>query len=361
VRASALKALASMIKIRLFWEHALHSLDVKVNLIKFSPPIVSFKTSSFQKYAVETLANESEGVVRREAVACITSIYNYQQIPEHCLDIIFSVLAHCAVNDFYWEAKVNALDFWQLVICRQFQHQGMIDGTFPAVTFSKEHRKIITLNDKEIQLRLRKVLNELSLRGCLGILVSCLQDSDLEVLKKTIKIVQKMLGYLNKYNYIEEYRKSKSVSSQRVSIPVIDSNYADFKTLGGAKDAGTRNTADVRKTVEVCMSAENGEISSVDTVIDSILQSSDFSLLSQSYKENLKLNRDPCNTGEIDELLFKKFAKVSADDFLTYITSQNLEQLVRDKSEWLQHSETFTSLLDDILRSKDNEVDLDCY
>ena len=57
-------------------------------------------------------------------------------------------MAHCAVNDFYWEVKVNSLDFWRNVICRQFCHQGMIDGTFPAVTFSKEHKKIITLTDK---------------------------------------------------------------------------------------------------------------------------------------------------------------------------------------------------------------------
>lgn len=32
VRASAFKVLGSMIKIRLFWEHALHELDVKVRL-----------------------------------------------------------------------------------------------------------------------------------------------------------------------------------------------------------------------------------------------------------------------------------------------------------------------------------------
>ena len=122
------------------------------------------------------IGTESEGVVRREAVACITAIYNHQQIPEYCLDIIFSVLAHCAVNDFYWEVKVNALEFWRSVICRQFVYHGMIDGTFPAVTFSREHKKIITLTEKEIHLRLKKALNELSLRGCLGILISCFQE-----------------------------------------------------------------------------------------------------------------------------------------------------------------------------------------
>lgn len=307
------------------------------------------------------LGKESEGVVRKEAVACIASIYYHQQIPPNCLDVIFSVLAHCAVNDFYWEVKMNALRFWKMVICRQFQHQGMIDGTFPAVTFSKEHKKIIVLNDKEIQLRLRKVLNELSLRGCLGILISCLQDGDLEVIRKTTAIVEKVMGYLNKYNYIDEHRKSKSGVSVKPSVPVMDSNYADVKPLGIAKDNDIRNTADVRKTTEVCVSAENGEICSMDSVIDSIIQSDDILLLSNKYKENLKANKGTCNIGQIDEQLFKKFATVTPDDFIDYITSKDLQQIIHEKSDWLQHSETFSTLLDDVLRSFGQNVDLDCY
>jgi hypothetical protein len=274
------------------------------------------------------------------------------------------VLAHCAVNDFYWEVRVNALDFWQLVICRQFQHQGMIDGTFPAVTFSKEQKKIITLNDKEIQLRLRKVLNELSLRGCLGILLACLQDSDLAVVKKGVVIVEKVLGYLNKYNYIEEYKKSKmNVTANATSSvkAVIDSNYSDFKTLESAKDTEVRNTADVRKVTEVCVSSENGELCSIDMVIDSILKTDDITLLSNKYRENLSMNRVPCDTGHIEEDLFKKFAAVSADDFLSFIFEADLKQLVDNKAEWLQHAETFSTLLDDVLRSFECEVDLDCY
>lgn len=36
VRASAFKVLASMIKIKLFWEHCLHEMDVKVKIYCFS-------------------------------------------------------------------------------------------------------------------------------------------------------------------------------------------------------------------------------------------------------------------------------------------------------------------------------------
>jgi BRCA1-associated ATM activator 1 len=303
-------------------------------------------------------------VVRREAVGLIAAIYRFQQIPPQCLDMIFSVIAHCAVNDFYWEVKVNALNFWSTVICRQFVHQGMIDGTFPSVTFSKEHKKIITLNDREIQLRLRKVLNELSLRGCLGILITCLKDSDLEVIKKTVTVVNKLLGYLNKYKFIEEYNKSEKGTSQNGMKPVMDSNYSEFfnSNLAGVLNPAVRNNADFSKTTEVTISPETFDCCPDDMIIDSIVQEQDLVLLSNKYRQNCSVT---CENMEelsyIDENLFKKYATVSADEFLNYITNTDLEMLVQKKSEWLHHSENFSTLLDDILRSFGQNVDLDCY
>ncbi|CRK88217.1 CLUMA_CG001998, isoform A [Clunio marinus] len=344
VRASALKVLASMIKIRAFWEHSLHQLDVK-------------------KYAVEVLGAESEGVVRREAVACITAVYRQHQIQPACLDLIFSVLTHCAVNDFYWQVRVNALGFWRTVICRQFSHQGMIDGTFPAVTFSKEHKKIITLNDKEIHLRLRKVLNELSLRGCLGILISCLQDSDLEVIKVAVAIVDRIMIYLNKYNFVEEYNKSKKPTTVSVDPvkPVIDSNYSEFENnLHETKGPVVRNNADFRKKTEVSISKENGECCPDDTIIDLIVQSDDILLLTNKCKMNLQVTCE-ISMGKIDENLFKKYATVSPDEFLDFVTKTNFDELIKEKSEWLKHSENFSTLLDDVLRSFGISMDLDCY
>ena len=320
-----------------------------------------------QKYALEVLGNESEGVVRREAVACITAVYKHQQIHTNCLDLIFSVLAHCVVNDFYWEVKVNALSFWSVVICRQFTHQGMIDGTFPAVTFSKEHKKIITLTDKEIHLRLNKVLNELSLRGCLGILVECLQDGDLEVIKKCVTVVQKLMGYLNKYNFVEEYNRNKKAApiiSTPVK-PVIDSNYSEFLNNPAGAQPAVRNNADFSKTTEVSISNENGEVSKEETncnsVIESILGEKDFNLLCKTYKTNLNIKCNNLEMGQIDTNLFKKYATVSPDQFIDFISKTDFDVLLERKSEWLQHSENFSTLLDDVLRSFGQNVDLDCY
>jgi BRCA1-associated ATM activator 1 len=243
----------------------------------------------------------------------------------------------------------------------------MIDGTFPAVTFSKEHKKIITLNDKEIQLRLRKVLNELSLRGCLGILLSCLKDSDLEVVKKSVQIVEKVMGYLNKYNFVEEYNKTKKGSDAKITPvkPVIDSNYSEFQNkLAAAEDPTVRNNADFSKRTCVKLSSstkENGEgCPNGDIVIESIVKCNDLSLLSNTYKNNIKIC-EKVELGQIEENLFKKFATVSPDEFLNFVTTNDLQVLIHNKSEWLQHSENFSSLLDDVLRSFNKDMDLDCY
>jgi hypothetical protein len=79
------------------------------------------------------------------------------------------VMAYAALSDLHWEVKVNALVFWEKVIERQMSDQGMIDGVFPSVTFSKENRKIVLLTENEIKLRLNKVLGELARIRCLQV------------------------------------------------------------------------------------------------------------------------------------------------------------------------------------------------
>lgn len=74
-----------------------------------------------------------------------------------------------AVLDLHWEVKINALEFWRHFIKAHLTDQGMLDGHFPNVTFSKEHRKIVSLDTNEIKQRLNKALDELSKQRCLGV------------------------------------------------------------------------------------------------------------------------------------------------------------------------------------------------
>lgn len=195
-------------------------------------------------------------------------------------------------------------------------------------------------------------------------LVSCLQDGDLEVIKKVIFIVDKLMVRLNKYNFVEVYNKSKKGTEEPAMPvkPVIDSNYSEFNnSLAGNKDPVVRNNADFSKTREVSISNENGEVTPDDSVIQSIVNSDDLSLLSNKYKANLHFGCEKVKLGQIDENLFKKFATVSPDEFLSFIAKVDMQTLVKDKSEWLQHSENFSSLLEDILQSFGHDIDLDCY
>lgn len=76
-----------------------------------------------------------------------------------------------AVFDLHWEVKKSALEYWKQFIKSHLSDQGVLDGHFPKVTFSKEHRKIVSLNETEIKRRLNKALDELAKQNCLG--VSC--------------------------------------------------------------------------------------------------------------------------------------------------------------------------------------------
>ncbi|XP_058129403.1 uncharacterized protein LOC131286045 [Anopheles ziemanni] len=394
VRASALRCLTLMVKIRLLWEHSLSKL-------------------SLMNHLIDVIDNESEGIVRREAVNTVREIYANHKIQPQCLDSVFSVLAYAAANDLYWEVKVNALQFWRLVMCRQFQHQGMIDGTFPSVTFSKEHKKIVTLTDREIQTRLMKVLNELSLRGCLGVLLACLgDDCDLGVVKETIAIINKLMSHLNKYNFLDYYQNlagspPNSVSSTASSTPVgstqqpsgrvsvIDTNYAEVKpperssfgagvslsgsswntdsststvSSGGTPLSQRRNDADYNSGNVACNTAN------ADEIIDSIVNLNDMNLLSVTYNPNVttvattyvrQQQADDCGCDAIHRHtdLFRQYAAVSAEAFLSRVRTLDLAAIIASRQQWLENTESFSSLLDDVLFSYyAAEVnDADCY
>lgn len=175
-----------------------------------------------------------------------------------------------------------------------------------------------------------------------------------------------MMMRFNKYNFVEEYKKTKNGMKTNVGPvkPVLDSNYAEFdNNCEGTKDPTVRNSADYSRTTEVSItrSQDNGEVCPEDVIIDSIIKSDDLSLLSSTYKKNMRIVGEKEKLGQIDENLFKKFAAISAHGFLDFIESIDTNTLVQNKSEWLQHSENFSSLLDDVLRSFGHNMDLDCY
>lgn len=122
------------------------------------------------------------------------------------------VMASTAASDFHWEVKVNALQFWETTIRQQLICQGMVDGRFPEVTFSGSPKRITTLDTREIQNRLKKVLEELARIRCLAILLGSLNDPDLQVARKTAEILNMVFGHL------EEHELLKKSTSQLVNL-----------------------------------------------------------------------------------------------------------------------------------------------
>lgn len=350
VRASALSCLAEMVSIPLFWEGCLGQLDIV-------------------PYLMTVLYTESEGVVRKEGVCLLTAIYEQMKLPQSNLDQVFSIMAYCAVTDLYWEVKTNALVFWKHVMCRQFQHQGVLDNTFPAVTFSKEHKKIVQLTQKEILLRLTKVLNELSVRGCLGIFLQCLDDSaDLEVIKVASCIVIRLQGFLDRYHYLDEMTAelrpvsavmdtnfNKSHSKLNINGGLSSMDLSATTISSGGQPQAERNNADVGQSMKLL---------DADGVIESIVGAQDVNLLTHAYKNHMQVNENETVQPQIPADYYKQFASVTPEEFLRKIQGLDLAKLAETRSTWIAQIENYESLLDDILQSFNDNLesnDADCY
>ena len=78
-------------------------------------------------------------------------------------------LGIAAVFDLYWEVKVNALQFWDHFITAHFTNQGMLDGTFPPVTFATDTKRIIQLTEPVIKQRINNALDQLAFQRCFGV------------------------------------------------------------------------------------------------------------------------------------------------------------------------------------------------
>ncbi|GJQ72358.1 hypothetical protein Trydic_g3443 [Trypoxylus dichotomus] len=317
VRASATKCLQEMIKVNEFWNPTLIQQHLPQKMIKI-------------------LSEETEAIVRTEAACLVKCIYEYQTFPVEMMDDVYKTMVSAATTDLHWEVKMNALDFWCKVILNHLQNQGMIDGSFPDVTFSKEHKKIVTLTEQEIKYRLSKVLHQLSQCGCLGVFVAAIQDDcDLEVMKKAAEKIKKIARLFNMYNMDKVYicPASPSASSSSTSSP-------KFNQL---PQISALNTPPITPRMDYS-----------DEVIDEIIHSSDMNLLTNVYNPSEVPIRpvSNCNSNIIN---------VSPEAFLSVLRS-DLDAMVNEKTKWLQNIDDLNSLLDDMLKCYNGDVNsMDCY
>ncbi|XP_063917688.1 uncharacterized protein LOC135133272 isoform X9 [Zophobas morio] len=313
VRATAIKCLQEMIQVEEIWNNAL-------------------KTEDLSQKMRDILLNETEGIVRVEAATFMCVAYEHQQFPKDSLDAIYETMIYSSTTDLHWEVKVRALNFWDKVIKNHLQNQGMIDGSFPNVTFSKEHRKIVTLTDSEIRKRLLKVLGQLSAIGCLGVLTAAIKDDcDMEVSKTAVKITQKLVDLLKKYAVGGE------CSGPTSPIP-------------------TESGMSMSSGISVDESMDSPRSSQPDLneeIIEQIVNAKDASLLKGVYA--------PSDYGSVSNYDFQVRKIVTPTEFLQF-THQDLNNIIAEKKKWLNGIEDLGSLLDDMLKTYDEDVNsMDCY
>lgn len=314
VRASALKCLGNMIKIKQFWVHCLSSMNLIERLMLI-------------------LRHEPEGIIRQEATATLVAISSHQQLPSNIVEVLFSTMAHLATNDLYYGVKIQAIGFWKAYLEELFHNQGALDGKFPKETFSREYKKIVQLTPDQIKTRLDKIMFSYEEKGAFGVLLTIIHDeSDLEVLKACIVLIQYLLNRLISYEYV-----TKNIPMEGVEevINIIGNHYHYEKV--------------------------SDEQINFITKAYSKLQTNDYE--SKNQIDNMDSDLEGTKAVNfIDTKSYRKFAQITSTDFLHVTMRIDLDGLINSKSEWLQSCEGLDSLLDDVILSFNAEkYDLDCY
>ncbi|XP_063240238.1 uncharacterized protein LOC134541035 isoform X2 [Bacillus rossius redtenbacheri] len=300
VRASALKCLGTMVRVPRLWDACLASRELPSMMVSI-------------------LGEESEGLVRTEAARLMTELYCLHGASQ---GRVFAAMAAAATSDLYWEVKLGALCFWEKVIEQRLGDQGMIDGRFPAVTFSREDRKIVTLTEGEVRARIGRALEELGRLGCLQVLLSAVHDCDLEVARKAAAVAASLSSLLAHHGLLPasehgQARPARREETQRVA-----------RAPGGSV---------------------TGTLHASDRVIEGIVRESDVDLLSRVFADRASV---------------AAVAPMAARDFLSALGAVDLRQLVSERARWLDDcGEGLGCLLDDILLAHGDPGDFvaDCY
>lgn len=263
-------------------------------------------------------------------------------------------MAFAAIQDLFWEVKVKAIEFWRCVIERHLQYQGVIDGSFPSVTFSKEHKRIVTLTQQEITRRLTKVLTRLSACGCLGVLLATLDDQDdLLVLKNGVSTIKTLTAFFDKYGYCEEVKRNDIFKAEK-QLSVEISTTKDESGSSSCMNIDTDESKDLGPEVAI----------DSDEVIQSIVSTQDIALLSKTYENQMNINSMAAEQCHSDyKAFFDKVSNVTPLMFVEKIEATNLDELVQERIQWIAHVGSLGSLLNDMLYSLQahESHDADCY
>lgn len=286
------------------------------------------------------LRNNQEGIVRKEACYVLSDLYQNLKLTPTFKQSLYEDMVSSAISDFHWEVQIAALKFWRIVFLSLLTDQGMLDGTFPPVTFSRETRKIVTLNETQIQRRLIKILDELSSVGLLTILMKLLNDdTEVDVLMCALCLSQELLDILNKYKVPECLKANSGETVENITCCIKEEKNDDM------------------------MIAESSDgVETSDNVIESIINSTDINLLAGIYERHMTLHNVKKEEPVRSKLKLVKV--VSPYAFVEFAKDKDFKAVIEEKRKWNDGIRSLSSLLDDILGiyETNNEANsLDCY
>jgi hypothetical protein len=294
---------------------------------------------------VIVLRNNQEGIVRKEACNLLCEIYQNEKLTPSFKQTLYDHMTSSAINDFYWEVQLAALKFWRVAIKSFLADQGMLDGAFPPVTFSRTSRKIVILNEAEVQKRIIKTLEELASVGCLTALLKLVNnDTEVEIMDAALAIAEELFTILLKYKVPD------AIKSQADEPKIVEDLLFNIKE-------------NVFESSEIAhkMEAETSK-SSADNIIDGILNEDDINLLADLYKKQMHLQKQEQEIVTAPRLRLLKPA--SPYLFVTFMNNNKCKTIIQEKRKWKDGIRSVSSLLDDVLGLYEvtNEANsLDCY
>lgn len=292
-----------------------------------------------QEQLIAILRHNQEGIVRKEACNVLCEVYQTIKLSPVLKQILYDHMASSAMCDFHWEVQITALRFWKIVIQYFLTDQGMLDGTFPPVTFSRTSRKIVTLSDTEIRKRLMTLLDELASIGCLTVLLKLLHDdTEVEVMDAAYAIAQEVHSILQQYKVPEHVKHVEG--EPRTMADLIYHYKEETEEING-----------INMEPESSNKAEN--------VIDDILKSDDMNLLANIYQKNMNLHNEQPLAPKV-----KLVKTASPYLFVSFMEGTDCKKIISEKRDWKDGIRSISSLLDDVLGIYENDEEinsLDCY
>lgn len=279
----------------------------------------------FQEELINVLKNNSEGIVRKEALNVLTELYVNRKVTHNLSEMLYKVMSKAAVDDLHWEVQLAALQFWKHTIKLQFSNRGMIDGKFPSVTFSKEKKKIIMLNESEIEKILISIMYNLSIIGCLTVLHKCLNE------EWNIKVVELAYSVTNDLVQILNCHRIALVQGETTSAGHDDSHYESFISVQDTE-------------MDSCPPLNNTHNRS--EVIETIVNTNDADLMIELYNKSEEVKE---NVMECDNLVTKPIECLDPYKFIESFKATDYQAIIDGKKKWHSGPSDLDTLLDDIL------------